>query len=110
MTTTIKDLKAQLGLSFPKKSSGTCPEVITDLLKGFTEINKNYAGLKPPQVHTSEHIRNKANELFEKSGPGLWPDLDEQAGLPSWLSYPSGDSDEQQQSRRYYSNITDRNL
>jgi hypothetical protein len=110
MTTTITELKAQLGLNFPKKSSGTSPQVITDLLEGFAKINKHHAGLKPPQIHASEHIRNEASKLFEELGPGLWPDLDKQAGSPSWLSYPSGDSDEQQQSRRYYSNITDRNL
>lgn len=110
MTATVTDLKAQLGLNFPKKLSGTGPQVITQLLKGFTEINENYAGLKPPQVHASEHIRHKASELFEELGPDLWPDLDKQAGVPSWLSCSSDDSDEQQQSRRYYSNITDRKL
>ena len=107
MTTTITKVKAQLGLNFPKKSSGAGPQVITELLTGFTEINKHYTGLKPPQVHASEHIRKEASELFEKLGQGLWPNPDTQAGLPSWLTYPSGDSDKQHQSRRYYSNITD---
>lgn len=109
MTTSVTKLKAQLGLNIPKKL-GTEPPVITRLLEGFAKINKRYVDLKPPQIHASEHIRNKASELFEELGPDLWPDLDKQAGSPSWLFYPSGNSDEQQQSRRYYSSITDRNL
>ena len=110
MTTTIAKLKAQLGLNIPRSSSETDPLVINRLLEGFARINKRYADLKPPQIHASDQIRNKSSELFEELGPDLWPDIDEQAGLPSWHLYPSGNSDEQHQSRRYYSSITDRNL
>jgi len=112
MTASIATLKAQLGLKIPSKKSrsDTDPLVITGLLEGFTKINERYADHKPPQVRASDAIRNDVNKLFETLGPTLWPDLDEEAGIPTWLSYSSGDSDEQHQTRRYYSNIFDRNL
>ena len=112
MTASIATLKAQLGLNIPSKKSrpDTDPPVITELLEGFTKINEHYADHKPLQVRASDAIRNDVNKLFETLGPTLWPDLDEEAGIPSWLSSPSGNSDEQHQSRRYYSNSFDRSL
>ena len=104
MSISITELKAQLGLNIPRKSLGTEPAVILDLFKGFAEINKHHADHRPSQVRGSDAIRNDASKLFEEVGPALWPDLDEEAGIPSWLSKPSGDS------RRYYSNSIDRNL
>ncbi|GAB7323901.1 hypothetical protein MBLNU13_g07330t2 [Cladosporium sp. NU13] len=110
MTASIAKLKVQLGLNIPGKISKKVPDVIIRLLEGFTKINESHADLSPPQIRTSEHIRNEAGELFEELGPDLWPDLDKQAGLPSWLSCSSGDDNEQKRTRRYYSDSTDRNF
>lgn len=104
MSASITELKAQLGLNIPKIPSKTEPAVVIELFKGFAKIKKHYADHKPPQVRGSDAIRNDASRLFEELGPALWPDLDKEAGIPSWLSKPSGDS------RRYYSNIIDRDL
>lgn len=104
MSTSITELKAQLGLNIPRISSKTDPAVVIELFEGFAKINEHYADHRPPQVRGSDAIRNDASKLFEEVGPALWPDLDEEAGIPSWLSKPSGDS------RRYYSNSTDREL
>jgi len=110
MTTSIASLKAQLGLEIPKTYSKTDPPEIIRLLEGFTGINKRYADHNPQQIRASEPIRNDASELFERLGPTLWPDLEKEAGLPSWLSCPPSDSKEQCQGRRYYSNSTDYEL
>ena len=107
MTTSIASLKAQLGLKIPKLHSKTDPPEIISLLEGFTEINKKYADHNPSQIRASKPIRTDASELFNRLGPTLWPDLDKEAGTPSWLSCPPGDFEEQCQSRRYYSNRTD---
>ncbi|KAM0703497.1 hypothetical protein Q7P35_009436 [Cladosporium inversicolor] len=104
MSASITELKAQLGLNIPKIPSKTEPAVVIELFKGFAKIKKHYADHKPPQVRGSDAIRNDASRLFEELGPALWPDLDKEAGIPSWLSKPSGDS------RRYYSNIIDRDF
>jgi hypothetical protein len=84
--------------------------VVIELFKGFARIKKRYADHRPSQVRGSDAIRNDASRLFEKLGPALWPDLDKEAGIPSWLSCSPSDSDEQRQSRRYYSNSIDRDL
>jgi hypothetical protein len=112
MSASITGLKAQLGLRIPTRRTHAeaSPAVVTDLFKGFAEINKRYADHRPAQVRGSDVIRNDASELFERLGPALWPDLDKEAVIPSWLSYLPGDSDEQRQSRRYYSNSIDREL
>ena len=112
MSAPITGLKAQLGLRIPTRRihSEAGPAVVTDLFEGFAEINARYADHRPAQVRGSDAIRNDASDLFERLGPDLWPDLDKETGIPSWLSYLPGDSDEQRHSRRYYSNITDRDL
>lgn len=112
MSASITGLKAQLGLRIPtrKTHSEAGPAVVTDLFRGFAEINERYADHRPAQVRGSDAIRSDAGELFERLGPALWPDLDKEAGIPSWLSCSPGDPDEQRQSRRYYSNSIDRDL
>jgi hypothetical protein len=110
MSTSVTELKAQLGLNIPRTHSETDPAVIIDLFKGFAQINDRYVDHRPPQVRGSDANRNDARKLFEKLGPTLWPDLDKEALIPSWLSCPSGDFDQQRQSRRYYSNNIDRDL
>jgi hypothetical protein len=107
MSTSITELKAQLGLNIPRNHSETGPPVVIDLFKGFAQINDRYADHRPSQVRESEAIRNDARKLFEKLGPTLWPDPDKDVLIPSWLSCPSGDFDQQRQSRRFYSNSID---
>jgi hypothetical protein len=110
MSTSITELKAQLGLNIPRTHSETDPAVVLELFKGFAQIKNRYADLRPPQVRGSDAIRNDARKLFETLGPTLWPDLDKEASIPSWLSCPSGDFDQQRQSRRFYSNSIHRGL
>jgi hypothetical protein len=110
MTTSIAKLKAELGLELPRSPSERDPPVIVRLFTGIEKIKERYSNLNPPQRRASEAFKADASKLFEKLGAALWPDFDGKAEIPSWLSYPTGESDEQGQSRRYYSNSTDRIL
>lgn len=104
IATNVTELKAQLGLSNPKADKGAYPPEIDRLLEGFNEINEEHSNLKTSQIRVSESIKRKANNLFDELGPTLWPDINEQPGVPPWLSYPS------ESARLFYSDETHRKL
>jgi hypothetical protein len=106
----VKQLKDQLGLNIPNTSKGTHPSEVNELLKGFAAINKKYSDHKPAQARRSKAIKDEASKLFIRLGQTLWPDIDERAETPSWLTAPSSDSNKQYWGRRYYSSSTDREL
>jgi len=104
IATKVTGLKAQLGLSNPKADKGAYPPEIDRLLEGFYDINEEHSNLKTSQIRASESIKRKTDELFNELGPTLWPDINEQPGVPPWLSYPS------ESARLSYSDEADRKL
>jgi hypothetical protein len=101
----MRELSAQLGL----KLNNLTP---TELLEGLANINTRYpdhSGI--PVIRESEDIKKDAEELFERIGSIVWPDLDDKTEFPTWLLNPSDKASEP--SKHYtrhlqYSNPADR--
>jgi hypothetical protein len=86
--TPMRILTAQLGLKPSKRTSKTTP-VLATLLDGLTEIYLQYPDHKSIRViRESEGIKTKAEELFDRIGSTVWPDLDKNTKFPTWLLNP----------------------
>jgi hypothetical protein len=85
----MRILTAQLGLKLSKRTPKTTP-VLATLLDGLTDICIQYPDHKSIKViRESEEIEAKAEELFDRIGSRVWPDLDKKTKFPTWLLNPS---------------------
>jgi hypothetical protein len=85
----MRVLTAQLGLKLSNRTKRTTP-ALAKLLDGLTEINTRYSDHKGIRViRASEDIKKEAEELFDRIGSLVWPDLDEKIRFPTWLLNPT---------------------
>jgi hypothetical protein len=98
-------LTAQLGLKLINQTP-------TELLEGLADIKKRYPNHSGKTViRASEDIKKDAEELFNRAGSLVWPDLDKTTEFPTWLWNPSdtvSELSEHYPRHLQYSNYTDR--